>query len=355
MSLLRPFFPAGWGELPNGVADSDASYLATDAAISLSNCGELREALAAYVASLRSDLESENSRGLRTGLNNIAVNLNGQNLLAKALRVDALALDLAAVLGDEDGLFASRLHLFSHQSRTGQRAEAEATWRLLDCMGRDWSRAVYRPGTAEFEFAQFQFRQVTLQDDHLATAERLAAEGKNRKFMRRLHRLRGGWMLERGEWSLAAESFHEAIRMARESSFSDARGETGLALAKFHLGQLAEPGCEAERLAQLREPAHHLLALLWLAIGDPVQAKPHALAAYEWAWADGEPYVDRYELTKTTELLRQMNIPIPNLRPYNSAKDEKFPWEDDVAAAIAKLRARKEAEKKGEDAGERPM
>ena len=86
---------------------------------------------------------------------------------------------------------------------------------------------------------------------------------------------------------------------------------------------------------------------LWQAIGDTEQAKHHALAAYKNAWADGEPYVDRYELTQTTELLRQMNVPIPNLPPYDPAKDEKLPWENEVRAAIEKLRAEKEA-KKGE-------
>ncbi len=53
----------------------------------------------------------------------------------------------------------------------------------------------------------------------------------------------------------------------------------------------------------------------------------------------------RYELTQTTELLRQMNVPIPNLPPYDPAKDEKLLWEDEVRAAIEKLRAKKEAEK----------
>jgi hypothetical protein len=87
--------------------------------------------------------------------------------------------------------------------------------------------------------------------------------------------------------------------------------------------------------------------MLWLAIGDTEKAKHHALAAYKDAWADGEPYVDRYELSQTTELLRQMNVPIPNLPPYDPTKDEKLPWEDEVRAAIEKLRAKKEA-KKGE-------
>ncbi len=74
----------------------------------------------------------------------------------------------------------------------------------------------------------------------------------------------------------------------------------------------------------------------------PRKRKPHALAAYKWAWADGEPYVHRYELTKTTELLQQMNVPIPPLPPYDPAKDEPGPWEADVRAAIEKFRAKKE-------------
>jgi hypothetical protein len=218
-----------------------------------------------------------------------------------------------------------------------------ATWNLLDPMGRKWTRNSYRPGDAKSDFARFQFWQETLEDEYLATAERLAAEGKNRDGIRELHGLRGAWRLELGEWGLAAASFAEAVRMARESGIADAESETGLALAKHQLGQLAEPQREAERLAQLRDPEHRLLAQLWLALDDPAQAKPHALVAYKWAWADGGPYVNDYELTKTTELLQQMNVEIPNLPPYDPAKDEPFPWEADVRAAIEKLRAEKEA------------
>ena len=75
---------------------------------------------------------------------------------------------------------------------------------------------------------------------------------------------------------------------------------------------------DAERLTQLSQPAHRYLAMLWLAIGDADQANHHALAAYTWAWADGEPYVNRYELTRTTELLQQMNAPVPMLPPMST-------------------------------------
>lgn len=345
LSLLKPFFPNGWEELPKDVAAGDSSYLANDAAIALHFCGEPAAALAANGAGLRANLEAEDCATTATKLRNISTHLTAQNRLAQALRANSLALEVATISENREGVFTGHLDLFANQSRLGRWAEAAATWSLLDPMGRIWDRAVYRPGMAEWLYAEFHFWYGSLQEADLAEAERLAVQGKDRRIIRDLHRLRGDWRLTRGEWAPAAASYQDAVRLARESGLTDAEYETGLALAKHHLGQLANPREEAERLAQLRDPAHRLLAQLWLALGDPEQAKHHALAAYKWAWADGEPYVWRYGLTQTTELLQQMNVPIPTLPPYDPAKDEKLPWEDDVRAAIDKLRAKKEAKK----------
>lgn len=347
LSLMRPFFPASWEELPKGVERDSSAWLANSAGVTLQQCGESKEAFAAFVASLSWYLSTADWDGTSVRIHNISESLDDQNLLTKALRVDGLAFELAVARGAQRDLFMSRLCLFVDQSRLGQWADAEATWQLLDPMGRKW--LYYRPGDAERYYARFQYWRGTLQEEHLAAAERLAADGKNRSTIRYLHGLRGAWRLEQGEWAMAKESFAEALRMARESGVPDAQSETGVALAKHHLGQLVEPQREAERLAQLRKPAHRTLAQLWLALGDPEQVKHHALAAYRWAWADGEPYVNRYDLTKTTELLQQMNVPIPNLPPYDPAKDEPFPWEADVRAAIEKLRAEKEAKKHNTD------
>ncbi len=347
LSLLRPFFPAGWDTLPKGVAPSDATYLTNESAIALNRCGERQKGLGAYGAALRVNLEITNWSNARIGLSNISINLSAQNLLAKALRVSAIAFDLATVREDDKAIFMSRLYLFADHSRVGNWSAAEETWRLLDPMGRAWSRGAYQKGTAEYGFAEFQFWQGSLQEEHLTAAATLAEQDGNRVTVRRLHGLRGAWRLEQGDWALAAASFDPAVTLARERRLVDEESETGLALAKHHLGQLTGDAArsEAERLAQLRQPAHRTLALLWLALGDTDQAQHHALAAYRWAWADGEPYVNRYELTRTTELLEQMHVPIPTLAPYDPAKDEPFPWEADVRAAIEKLRAEKEIEK----------
>jgi hypothetical protein len=345
LSLLRPFFPQGWDRLPGAVDKRSGAYLANVAAMALDFTDELKEGLAAYGAAVLAFLEMATWRELATQLRNISWNLSDQNFLSKAEHVLLPTLDLATLTDDDEMLFMYRLRRFDMYSRIGQWSDAEAIWRLLDPMGRDWARAIYRPGDAESHYAWFQFRKRDLREEHLAAAERLATEGKNRLIVRDLHGLRGAWQMEQGQWALAAESLHEAVRMARGVNTIDARAETQLALASFHLGQLTDPRREAEQLAQASYVDNLSLAELWLAIGDREQAKKHALAAYQWAWADGEPYVRRYELNKATALLKQLNTEIPNLPPYDPAKDEKFPWEDKLAAAIEKLRAEKEAEK----------
>jgi hypothetical protein len=343
LSLLQPFFPQGWATLPNAVHESGGSYLANVAAIALENAGEFGEASAANGAALAVYLRSANWPSTRIVLTNISVSLRAQNRLAQQDRFALLSLNLAMVIGDNEAVFRARLNRFAQLAAIGQWANAQAIWDLLDPMGRNWSRAAYGPGDAEYSYAKFRFWLGDLNEQHLARAEQLAKVGKDRIIIRSLHGLCGQWRLERGEWALAAESLREAVSMARAVGRTDPTAETQLALARFHLGQLADPRREAEQLANARWVSNRALADLWFAIGDREQAKKQALEAHKWAWADGEPYVRRYELNKARALLEKLGAGIPNLPPYDPAKDEKLPWEDEVAAAIEKLRAEKEA------------
>ncbi len=338
LSLLRPFFPVGWSVPPMGLTNSSAGYLANNAALALDSSGYTEEALKTFGAIVSSGLKENNWEHAGIRLSNIGVALINANRNAEAIRVNSLALDLASKSGNEVSLFSTRFDLFCLQSRLGLYKEAGATWALLDPMGRAWPRAMYRPGDAEESYAEFLFRCGTLEEGHLAKAEELAAKGRNRQTLREIHWLRGTWRLERGEWGLAVASFSEAVRMARDRGVIDATSEAGLALAKHNLGLLAEPRREVERLIGLSSIDDYLVARFWLALGDHRRAVHHALAAYKWAWADGEPYVLRCDLTKAAELLHELNVPIPNLPPYDPAKCEKFPWEDEVLAAIEKLR-----------------
>lgn len=343
LALLRPFFPHGWDRLPEGIEEGTASYLANEAGMALHAVGDWKEALGAYAPAIDADLRSSRWKDLTAQLSNIANALIGLGRIAATQRCLHLDLELATVINDQELIFRGRLDSFHVLTRVGHEAEAEELWQLLDPMGREWSRAAYRPGEAEYAFARFRFEQGALTGDDLARAEALAEGGRDRTVRRYLHGLRGEWELSRGNWALAAGSLHEAVRMAREAELGDPPAEAQLALAQFRLGRLAEPRQEAEQLSAAKNRSPLGLAALWLAIGDPEQAKKYALAAYERAWADGEPYVFRYSLNRARALLEELGVEIPDLPPYDPGKDEKLPWDQDVAEAIERLREEKAA------------
>ncbi len=267
-----------------------------------------------------------------------------QNRLAKEDQFVRLALELSTLINDRESLYRTRLDRLEQLARLGQWEESNALWQKLSRMGNTCAREVCRPGDAQLLYAQSSFWQGTLQFSQLKDLETIAREANNRWALRSVHRLHGMLLQCQQRWGDSIEYLHEAVGMAREISCNDALAETRFALAKFHCNQLTSPRREAGRLAMSNDPANFALAELWLAIGDRELAEKHALAAYQWAWADGEPFVHRYELNKSRALLEQLGAEIPNLPPYDPAKDEKLPWEDAVVAAIEELRTEKAAE-----------
>jgi hypothetical protein len=195
---------------------------------------------------------------------------------------------------------------------------------------------------AERSYARFCLYRGKLTEDYLTQVEKLSIAAKNRSAIHELYFLRGEWRIEQSQWALAVDSFREAVRMTRELGHETPTSGARLALAKFYLNQLLNPYDEAEQLEAFRDSDHLALAELWLAIGDTNKAEKHAIAAYKEAWADGEPYVWRYQLTKARTLLNKLNLEVPNMPPYDPVKDEKLPWEDKLDAAIEELRAEKE-------------
>lgn len=343
LSLLRPFFPHGWHMLPTGVSDVDAMALANEAGIVLARLGQADSALMARGASIVGALRSEHWSTLHANLVNISFTLVDQNRLARTDRCLTLSLELAKATGNDEEIFASQHSRFDQLVLLGRWAEAETVWDLVERMGRDWPRAVYRPGNAEASYAFYRFLRDEAREEDFTRAQELARAGKNRFTVRSMHWLRAEWHIARHQWANAAGILREAIRMAHEVGQRDAASEARLALCRFHLGQLPNPRLEAERLGGIGSVGHGMLADLWLAIGDTEQATKHALAAYKWAWADGEPYVRRNALDHARDLLQQLDVEVPDLPPYDPGKEEKFPWEDEVLAAIEQLRAEKEA------------
>jgi len=341
LSILRPFFARDWTSPSPGVDDIDFAYLAGEVAIVFRRLGQIERAFAIREASLRVYLNLKRWSSVRISLSQLEMLFTEQNRLAVSDKYILLALKLAELIGDDSDLFSARFYRFEQLAETGRWAEAEAVWRVLDAMGRSWPRAIYRPGTAEEVYARFRFWQGQLTDNLLAHTEHLARAGRNRASIRFLHGLRAEWRLEQQEWALATGSLHEAIRMTREAGLSDTWLETRLALAQFRLGELPDAREAATRLASRPDPAHLALADLWQAIGDGERATKHAVAAYRWAWADGEPYVRAYDLARAKTLLELLGAEVPTLPPYDPGQDHPLDIEDQIQAAISELSAKR--------------
>ena len=339
--LLRPFFARDWTELRADFTGDYSPWVMTGAAAALQGRGDTDAALGALCRAAEWCVAGTNLAETCTAIRNVVWILNLAGRLAAALRVTVLSLDLATALEREAHVFSSRRQLYTLLARLGRWEEAADTWRSLDEMGRQWPRATYRPGSAELEFAYGQYYQGLLREEHLTIAARLAADARVRIVQREVHRLRGKWRLEQRDWARATASFAEAVRMARERGIHDATAEAGLVLGKLQQGLLTPDQARAEALLLKRERRsrdHRLLAMIWHEVGESAEAQAEAIAEYEEAWADGEPYVSRFQLSRATELLAELEAPVPALPQYDASSDEPFRWEADVTREIVSLR-----------------
>lgn len=326
-----------------------AAYLSNDIGIALGRLDLYDKAIAATEISLRLTIEVQDWIEALTRIRNITHLQLSLNRIASAHRCGFLSLDLASSIDNDLSQFMARLSCMNLLRIQGLYKKAASLWDHLDVMGREWPRVAYRPGNAELVFAWLRFEESGLDGALLDKAETLARDGKNRSAIAEIHSLRGRWRLERGEWEPAIESLTEAVRMNREVGRTHAWTETHLALARMRGGRLTDARAEAERLSALKDKAHLPLAELWFAIGDHKIAVEHAVAAYKGAWADGEPFVRRWELNKAIDLLKRLGEPIPKLPPYDPAKDPPFAWEAEVEQIIARLKAEK-AQKEAKNA-----
>lgn len=341
LTLLRPFFAADWRRPNPKIGPAIRGPLVTAVGVALHGLDDLDGSVAAFEVALLNNLKHERWSSVALNMTSVAICYVYNKRFAAADRLLRLARDLATITDDRAKLFVARLFQFRMLSILGRWAEAEVSWGELDPMGRDWNQRVYLSGEAERELAVFLFYQDRLTETDLIRAERLAHTGQSRLVTRALHRLRGEWLVRQSRWAPAAASLHEAIAMAQSVGVRDVEAETLFAVARYHLGELAEPRRTAASLAEARKPYDLGLAGLCLVIGDHAAASRHALRAYKDAWADGEPYVHRFYLNQSRALLEELGAEIPSLPPYDPSTDPPLPWEKDVTALIDRLREEK--------------
>lgn len=162
---------------------------------------------------------------------------------------------------------------------------------------------------------------------------------------------RGIHHLDRGETDQAELAFAEDLTRARASGAPSHVEEARHALTRLRLGYRDEAQEAANGLdARTGGESKNLqLAELWAELGDRKRAIEIALRTHDFYVGQGEPYVDRWWLNRTRNLLTSLGEPLPEIRQYNPASDPPEPWEAEVREFFEKVRKERlerEAEEK---------
>ncbi|HUQ59959.1 DUF4062 domain-containing protein [Lentzea sp.] len=327
LSLLRPFFGRDWTSPQLQV--QELAYLWTDLGSAFDKLQQHDKALELSTAAVRTHLEADDFVHVVGSLTDVAVSLRNQNRLARGYFVAELGWRLSGLTKDARTRFTSGLQVYRSLTGMGRTDEADVMWSRLD-LTRKWDRHGIRAGAAELARAEHRFDLGLLDDREL---DEINPEGR-RFVIRGVRRLRGRLHLEREEWAAAADEFDAVIGMARQTGVPSPWDEGALVLARLRQGRLPDPRAEIERLPS----GHVLLPELWLAAGERERAVRPAIEAYRFAWADGEPYVNRYLLSRAVRILDELGVPVPVLPPCDPAKDPELPCEAAVRAYLDKVR-----------------
>ena len=338
LAILRPFFPTGWSEIPHNLQKKGGVSLARRASVALRRIGALREAFSISEASLRIILDQKRLGSLCSQLLDLASTAGEQNHLAQEERLLCLAGEAAALNGYETEVLGFKLARFRQLSRLGRWEEALVVRPSFEATASNSNMAAIDA----HHYAVHMFMRGELKAEHLTKAEELSHSAKSALGKRNLCGLRGFWELSNNDMGAAKQSLQDAISLAHKAGKIDRRSEIYLAIVKHKLGELSDSALIAEQFEyNLDAVCFYPLGELWYEIGNINAARKHALAAYRWALADGEPFVRRFELTKSTELLKKIAEVVSVPPKYSPNQDSVALWEDTVSVLISKDKRRR--------------
>ncbi len=328
LGLMRPLFPRGWANPPEGV--SNAGLVAHEAAVALDFVDMRREADAQEVFSIRDDIMAGVSANLSISLRVHSETISQQRELARSERILALARATAVAASDDAGALWCDLFQIDYLTGRGALPEARALWTGL---GQSLPDRAKRDGHLEAQVllleAWLLFREGALTRatlDHALTRTRALGQPT---YERWLLSLSGEHRLAKGDNAGAEADFARAIAMAHGANLSDTSAEARRGLALARLPGRASDAADAAASVE-RDPPHCDMAELYLALGDRDKARQHALAGYKRYWADGPPFTQHWYLETCRRVLRELGEPEPVLPPFDPAKIRPIEYEADL-------------------------
>lgn len=334
LSIIRPFFNYDWTASTILEKEKWGLSIASIAAVALRRTGAFSEAFSVSQSTISSCLETRRFKSLPSHLISLSSTAGELNLLALEDRLLRLGMEGSALYPNKGFELRVLIARFRQLSKLGMFQEANSSWVEIDSRcGPAEGREV-----ADHHFVLSLYFQGRLTNEQLSAAE--ASNRHSALGLRNLAALRGSWLLDQEKYEEAKQSLLRAVELAHKAGKIDRRSEIRLAIAKHQLGEVLESRNYAELYSQNAQGAwRYDLAELWLAIGDLHEAAKEADAAYKWAWSDGEPFVNKFQLNKARNLLDQLAAPIPSLTPYEPASGITLDLERQVKQAIAEQKS----------------
>jgi len=340
VELLSPFFRNKKDGLPNLNSEPHQGYILNYLANATSALHKFAEAMELHVKALRLSLKRAESSEAATCLINYSSCASGVGLRAESVATNALARELAEAAGDHDLVSVAILHQASIAIGKGRFADGERL--LLEFHSKPLPSAYeYTPGEAEYWSCLSQFCQGMLIESELIRCYELTVIHRDVLFQRQNLSLRSIWLLLQDLPKPALEAIDDALKIANRLGTPVPEYHDLRAWALASLGRGPDARAELANGEQRRYAAE-----AWLILGDREQARTCALKGYEWAWGEGPPYIEWYELERSKAILKELGEPEPQLPPFDPSTVKPIPYEKEIRAAIAKLNAEKEARAK---------
>jgi len=333
LELLKPLFRNDLQSMPCLELTSVRSFILNDLAIVYSRLGRDEDALKTCVKILESYIDEQDWREAAINLRNNQFYLIRLDRRAEAAAALKLARELAVEANDEDRISLAILDQMSERVRTGRFNDADALYAEFR-QRRQPDTATYRPGDADFWHCTSQFFRQRLTDAEWQAGYDLAVRHRNVWVQHQFLALRAERDLTDDRPQQSLEAIEQALQITNK---------LGTPRPDYHdlrAWALARVGRVADAHAELAAGKQDLFAAeTYLVLNDRDLARECALNAYRWAWGEGPPHVQWYYVERSRALLKQLGEPGPQLPPFDPAKVPPIPFENEIRAAIERLRA----------------
>lgn len=333
IELLSPLFTDGRDQFP--VVENSRTSITTYMARTLQSVGDVKNARALFSLLLDPKLNG-GSWSMSISLNDYAVSMMHFNEIALAARAKQLSVRL--IPGDNTAW--GWLDQLTFSIDIGDWESADQMYRA--CLESQPPTTQPDDWSARFKMANAllsMYRDLPNTEAALEEAYTALQKVHNRVRITKLREAEALYRLEKGQVARAQGLVVEAITSAQNTAIP-----TGL-LTAIHGRIYAMYGnqAEAEKLLARAEKdplktdgvkadVYLQLAKAYLALGKRDEAKKFALQSYDFAWADGTPYVRWYPLEQSKQVLRDLGEKTPVLMPWDESQTEALPYEDDIVA-----------------------